>query len=213
VTDTQTEDASTSRAKAYWAYAATVLMFIAVVGLVHHLVSTHSPPLFGSDYIALVPALLAVAAFALTVGLRSDRLGSNRLFIAVAIVSVICIPAYVTTYHFVTVKSPVPGSTNVYQVGFATAPWSLRPTASEYVRQNPSKNNAFDIMIDGGGFRPGGPETLWKPWTIWAAGLLLAWLFTMSYVGVSMTIGLLFHHPKWKPGWMEVLKVGSAGVG
>ena len=80
-----------------------------------------------------------------------------------------------------------------YQVGFHTFDWSLKePQAIRGLSKEVGKDlTAEELMMAYGAFKPGGPEKVWKFWTIIVAGVLLVIVFVSGFISWTYGFAIL----------------------
>lgn len=95
-------------------------------------------------------------------------------------VAVVLYVVYASFLGYCTVLEPQNYSQR-FQIGFGKSDWSLTPEGVELKYGNPSAT-LEDWMMMEGAFRQGGPDIIWKTWTINAAGFLLVMIYLVSFV-------------------------------
>jgi hypothetical protein len=143
-----------------------------------------APPNFGP--LELLTGGLTLAIFAWVFLSRPPGLSGAQSGISAVLVAVILAIVYTAMLNWTTVLAPPEtGNAQRFQIGFGLAPFSLTPEGSRLVQESPDRVTPEYLMLATGAFRPGGPEVVWKPWTITAAWLLLSCIFLLSYLAWS----------------------------
>lgn len=142
--------------------------------------TSNAPPSFGLLSLMTSGLTLAIFVWVLTTTpADSDRSRTGLIAVGAAIVLGL---AYAGLLNWVTV--PAPAETGVaqrFQIGFGLSDFSLTDDARRLLKASPADTTIEDLMLMKGAFRPGGPQLLWKPWTITAAWLLLSTVFLLAY--------------------------------
>lgn len=142
--------------------------------------TNNAPPEFGLLSLMTSGLTLAIFVWVLTTTPEeSDRSRSGLIAIGSAIVLGI---AYVGLLNWLTVWSPAEtGVAQRFPIGFGLSDFSLTDNARQLLKDSATETTTQDLMLKIGGFRPGGPQLLWKPWTITSAWLLLSAVFLITY--------------------------------
>jgi len=98
--------------------------------------------------------------------------------IAFAIFFVLLI-VYFVLFDLCTVETP--GGTERFQIGFGQYDWGLTNTGLEVKAKFPDKTPQYWMMY-GAWFRSGGPNVLWKTWTIYLSGIIMILVFVLTFV-------------------------------
>jgi hypothetical protein len=153
-----------------------------------------APPNFGA--LTLMTGGLTLAIFVWVFVNRPAR-ANAKTGIAAVVCAVLLAIVYSALLNWTTVLPPAgTGSTQRFQIGFGLASFSLGPEGLKLLQSSPSSVTPEDLMLAKAAFRPGGPELIWKPWTVTVAWLLssgffllsyLAWSFGLASVALSLT--------------------------
>lgn len=113
-------------------------------------------------------------AGALRAGTRSHRRPHRvRQVLLASIGTVVCWSAYASVWSLCTLRpDPAWNNDEVYQIGFHMQPWTFREEAWELIEGQGWDPPEVAMQIRGWG-GPTEIATVWKPWTIAAAGTLL----------------------------------------
>ncbi len=161
--------------------------------------TSYSPPLFEGASLLTTPIALAIilvgygyAPRRLTFGGRlHPRVGTAVTTMTIAILLLI---SYLVLLQICSVQPPAEsGRTSRFQTGFWTLDWSLTDDGLDAKQRNPD-DTPQDWMLDRSLFKRGGPEHLWKLWTIILAGSLEIVAFLSSFVLWSFAWALLAKH-------------------
>ncbi len=133
----------------------------------------------------ILTAAFAVATVIITY-YYSPRSASGRrlpslvkLAMKVLIASVILLVLYLVLLRLCTVVSP--DNTARFQTGFDKFEWSLTDEGKRVKAKSPNAT-VQDWMLDDALFREGGPDVLWKSWTIYLSGVLTTIIFILTFV-------------------------------
>ncbi len=88
-----------------------------------------------------------------------------------------------------TVADPQAG-TRRFQIGFGKVDWSLTERGMYWKRKDPLMT-AQEMMLAEAAFVEGGPERLWTPLSVKAAGVLTAIVYCFVFVSLNIGVGLL----------------------
>jgi hypothetical protein len=141
--------------------------------------SNYPPPLFPGISLlttALGAAVLCIGYFS-TSGLEPNRT-IRRSALALAL-GLGCLCTYVLLLASTTIVSP--RGDHRFQVGFSTHQWSLTQTGLAAVHQQPDITKE-ELMMREGAYVSGGPERIWRPWTIQTAGLALICTYFLGFI-------------------------------
>jgi len=95
------------------------------------------------------------------------------------VAAIVLLVLYVTLLNFTTVTPPGEGG-HRFQIGLGR--WDQGLTREGMAVKEASPNSTIEQwMLDDGLFRQGGPEVLWQPWSIYAAGATLAAAFILTF--------------------------------
>lgn len=103
---------------------------------------------------------------------------------------------YLLFLRFCTVLDPQSEKVR-FQIGFGKQNWSLTKVGLEYKKNFPEESPATWMMAEAA-FSPGGPEKLWKSWSILLAGTLMIVIFLLAF-------GM------WAAGFAFLAKHGDGG--
>lgn len=93
--------------------------------------------------------------------------------------AIILFIVYMWLLNYCTVLEPQNYSER-FQVGFGKHDWSLTQAGLELKHEFPLAP-LKDWMMTEGAFRQGGPDIIWKSWSVIAAGSLLACIYIISF--------------------------------
>jgi hypothetical protein len=93
--------------------------------------------------------------------------------------SLILLVLYLLLLPLCTVVAP--GTRNRFQIGFGKASWSLTDEGKRVKAQHPNET-VQDWMEDDALFRPGGPDVIWKTWTISLFGVVMIVTFILAFI-------------------------------
>jgi hypothetical protein len=108
----------------------------------------------------------------------------------VLIVSLVLLIIYLVLLRLCTVTDPRGESR--FQIGFGRIDWSLTDDGRNWKAENPTAT-VEDWMSAARAFRPGGPELIWKPWTIYVSGVLMIITYILTFV-------------LWTSGWSMIAR-------
>ena len=80
-----------------------------------------------------------------------------------------------------------------FQVGFWKCDWSLTQVGLKLKQENLSDTPQVWVLIEAA-FQPGGPEKIWKPWSIISAGILMLITYMAGFVLWTAGFSLLAKH-------------------
>ncbi len=142
--------------------------------------TSNAPPSFGLLSLMTSGITLAIFVRVLTTTSAShDRSRTGLVAISGAIVLAL---TYAGLLGWVTVSAPQEtGVAQRFQIGFGLSSFSLTEEAKVLLQATPGGATPEDLMLMKGAFRPGGPQLLWKSWTITLAWSLLTAVFLLAY--------------------------------
>jgi hypothetical protein len=112
-------------------------------------------------------------------------------------ISVVAIVAYFIGRTYWTIGPP-PGRLEEgvrYQIGFHLAPWSLTSEAADKLDSlSVASRTPGDLMLAFGAYKDGGPQLIWKPWTIVVAGSMLVALYLVAFLFWAFAVSMLARH-------------------
>jgi hypothetical protein len=149
----------------------------------------YAPPSY--DILVLLTGGLTLALFLwVFTHHRPDERRIRQGFFCVVAAILLAI-AYIGLFRWVTVPTPPEtGTTDRYQIGFGMMAFSLTlkglATAQKFNLTTPDK-----LMLALGAFQEGGPERVWREWTIITAGVLLSLTYVLTYVAWAYGLACL----------------------
>jgi hypothetical protein len=142
--------------------------------------TSNAPPSFG--LLGLMTSGLTLAIFVRVLATTPEALDRSRAGLLAVAGAVVLGLSYVSLLNWVTVPAPVEtGVDRRYQIGFGLSDFSLTDRAKAALKTGADGVTSEDLMLMNGAFRPGGPQLLWKPWTITLARALLSAVFLLAY--------------------------------
>jgi hypothetical protein len=163
--------------------------------------TTYSPPFFPG--ISILTGVLSAAMIYITSTYNPPTETRARSFeklirfsMLFLITAFILLSIYVILLRFCTVLEPQSYEQR-FQVGFYKFDFSLTEVGLNLKHKTPSAP-IEDWILSEGAFRPGGPEIIWRPWSITIAGLLLVFIYMLGFVLWTVGFSLLAKH-KSKP--------------
>lgn len=152
----------------------------------------NAPPLFPKA--ALVTAIIGVALLCVIWAYAPPRSRKTtalavplRLSLVLLPIAVILMIGLVIIDHWTT--STAPGRKISVQLGFGSAAWSLTPDGQECLAQ--SNGSIERCLLREAAYSEHGPERLWKPWTVYCAGILLIALYLLSFSAWTVALGII----------------------
>jgi hypothetical protein len=142
--------------------------------------TSNAPPSFG--LLGLMTSGLTLAIFVWVLASTPASRDRSRTGLVAIGASVLLGLAYAGLLNWVTV--PAPAETGVdqrLQIGFGLSDFSLTDSAKALLKVAHGEMTPEDLMLQIGAFKPGGPQLLWKPWTITLAWTLLSGVFLAAY--------------------------------
>jgi hypothetical protein len=161
---------------------------LAVIGVLipaFSIFTNYSPPLFkeASVLTAAIAAIIIIVTFYYNPSpkkrLRSKLPYLVRLSIKAFVISIALFIVYLVLFNLCTVETP--GGTERFQIGFWKYDWGLTNIGLQIKAKYPDKNPQYWIMY-GGWFYRGGPNILWKTWTIFLSGIIIILVFILTFV-------------------------------
>jgi hypothetical protein len=114
------------------------------------------------------------------------------------VMSLVLLVTYHATYQLWTIPDPQGGRR--FSIGFGMAKWSLTERGRMLVEHERFASPG-ELMIADAAFYEGGPERLWKSWTIVITSTILTILFLASSITWVAAFGLLAtHRARYNPG-------------
>jgi hypothetical protein len=149
---------------------------------------------FGGLLTAATGALVyVISTFRSENRIRLLTLGNLLIFFSLLVL----LPIYLGCLNAWTVLEPQSGKVR-FQVGFGTEDWSLEPKGLDIKAELGSRER--NIMMRGTGFQPGGPESIWKSWTIGVAGGVLIILYFSCFLMWTAGFKCLARHEELSEG-------------
>lgn len=125
-----------------------------------------------------------------------DPTKTPRICVGYITLAIVLVAVYSVLLQYTTVQQHKREERSRYQIGFYTFDWSLKD--AEYqkgkLKEAGKKFTAENLMMANGAFRPGGPETVWKLWTIICSGFLLVFVFISSFFSWTYGFAILARH-------------------
>lgn len=159
--------------------------------------TSYPPPIFPGISILVSAAALVIVYIACSSENRKQsreqylRKIRNRAIIT-SISAFALLMIYVIILRHCTVFEPQEYSTR-FQIGFGKCSWGLTEVGLRLLRDYPSATVETWMEIEAA-FRPGGPEIIWKPITILAAGIASLILYAGAFVLWTIGFSLLAKH-------------------
>jgi hypothetical protein len=148
-----------------------------------------SPPLLHKVW--LITALAAVVVTMMFILPKRQPVSAEesrkdlRRATAIAVASFSLALAYIPCYYLTTVTAPLPPPTTLCQAGFGLS--FLTPGARDFAQWHPEQANPVGLMMAYAAFAECRTDLVWEKWSISAAGLGLALLF--SATSLSWALG------------------------
>lgn len=111
-----------------------------------------------------------------------------RLAVRVLSTSVFLLILYLLLLSVCTVVAP--GGKERFQTGFDKFEWSLTDEGRQIKADHPNETTQ-DWLLDDALFRPGGPNVIWKTWTIIVSGVVMVATFIFAFILWSFGWALL----------------------
>lgn len=152
-----------------------------------------APPLvpYGRPTVAAVCAVLLIVVFARPHGgrARGERIARLRSALLWLVAALVLLSSYNLLLNDLTVIEPQAQKAR-FQIGFARAEWSLtdvgRRMASEHPLWTP-----VQLMLGASAFQSDtGAMLVWQPWSVRAAGLLLATVYFALFTSWIMAVAI-----------------------
>ncbi len=164
----------------YWLSAVSVGSFVPGYGYF----ASYEPPFFSGAGLILTPfaAILVVAASLYTprrAKASPQSLLRKSLLLVVVAVALLVVYAHILAYC--TACAPRENGAR-YQIGFGKSEWSLTEVGVYYKKGIHGSQPVEDWMLREGAFRDGGPEILWKLWSIHLAGAIVAAAYLVAFM-------------------------------
>lgn len=152
-----------------------------------------APPLvpYGRPTVASVCAVLLVVVFARPHRgrARGERIARLRSAVLWLVAALVLLASYNLLLDDLTVLEPQAHKTR-FQIGFARAEWSLTDVGHRMAREHPLWTPT-QLMLGAGAFQSDtGAMLVWRPWSVRAAGLLLAAVYFVLFVSWIMAVAL-----------------------
>jgi hypothetical protein len=143
----------------------------------------YAPP-FGE--IALLTAAFAAATVFITYYYsppNSDQPTASlppliRRAVKILLLSFVLLVSYLIIVDLCSVQ--IPGTNSRVQIGFSQFDWTLTDYGKGLKRQDPTAQPSQ--WLDEEAFKAGAAKLFWKPWSIYAAGVLLILVFTTAFI-------------------------------
>lgn len=142
------------------------------------------PPLLGASAPILACALAFATMSAIFYrtnhpGRRQDSARPLSRAVWALVAAIVLLVLYLVILNFTTVTPPG-GREARFQIGFGKWSQGLTEEGSAVKRKYPN-STVEQWMLDDSLFRQGGPEVLWKTWSIYTAGAFLAMDFILIF--------------------------------
>lgn len=155
--------------------------------------TTYPPPIFPG--ISILTSFLSAAVIFIVITFSPKTPFGKKVYehlIRWAALSIViafcCLVAYVVLLRYCTVLEPQ-NYLQRFQVGFGKFDWCLTE-AGLNVKHDIPLAPLEDWMLREGAFRQGGPEIIWQPWSVVAAGCTLVLTYMAGFV--LWTVGFSF---------------------
>lgn len=187
-------------------YLAAFKSFRGILGSVGVLIpgfsyfTSYAPPFL--DWSSLLAAACAAAIIIITyywplLDEAGQRLPSAvRLARNVFVASVFLLIVYMILLRLCTVVDPTGNSR--FQIGFGRMDWSLTADGQAWKAEHPTQT-AEEWMLSAGAFKPGGPELIWKTWTVYTSGILMVLIFVSAFALWNLCWSLLAKQKSMTP--------------
>jgi hypothetical protein len=156
----------------------------------------YSPPFLEESSLLTAAVAAATVVFAYYYEPKKRTSGRNALsFVKLArrllIVAFILFIAYLVFLRICTTLDPREGKQR-FQIGFARYQWSLSEEGRKLKAAHPNVS-IRDFMLFGRAYSDERIEVIWKPWTVYLAGVLTIVIFMFTFV-------------LWNFGWALIAK-------
>lgn len=161
-----------------------ILAGIGVLVPAFSIFTNYSPPLFkgASLLTAAIATIIIIVTFYYDPSPKKKRTKLPhlvRLSLKVFVIFFALLIVYFVLFDLCTVETP--GGTERFQIGFGKYDWGLTKTGLEVKAKFPDKTLQHWMMYDDW-FRSGGPNVLWKTWTIYLSGIIMILVFVLTFV-------------------------------
>jgi hypothetical protein len=178
----------------------TLLFFCAGAGAIipgYTFFTTFPPPIFPG--ISILTSVLSAAMIYITLNVKwvKSRSGVNKRQLIrsasfLLIVAFCCLLLYVLLIRYCTVLEPQSYSQR-FQIGFWKFDWSLTEAGLALKHQLPLAT-VEDWMLREGAFTQGGPEIIWRAWSVITAGCLLVIIYMAGFLFWTVGFATLAMH-------------------
>jgi len=159
---------------------------LAVIGVLipaFSIFTNYSPPFFKGASLLTT----AIAAIIIIVGFFYDPSPKKntglphlvRLSLKIFVIFLALLIVYFVLFDLCTVETP--DGAERFQIGFGKYDWGLTNKGLEIKAKFPDKT-IQDWMMYGAWFRSGGPNVLWKTWTVYLSGIIIILVFVLTFV-------------------------------
>ncbi len=180
---------------------------VSVLLAAHGFFTNYGPPdLPFGRYLCIVVAVLALGCGILIRCAPGDSIRRSLSFGALAVMLLV---SYAVLLRFLTVVTPEPREPIRFQIGFYKADWSLTDAGRQWKRNRPN-DTPQRWMLQFGAFDPRGTGAaeIWTPLSIGIAGTFLVVCYLGSCFLWHLSLGLLFHDERFRPGWVGAAEFG-----
>lgn len=146
----------------------------------------YAPPMFPGA--SVLTSALAVAVIVYVYYYYQPGAKHARCIRLSFLATFVMLTVYILLLQFFTVVDPQ-GKTR-FQIGFRSADWSLTERGLQWKKEHPSQT-IEDWMLSHAAYRPGGPELIWKQWTIYFLSALTIIIFMSTFVLWTKSFALL----------------------
>ena len=102
-----------------------------------------------------------------------------RLSLKIFVIFLALLIVYFVLFDLCTVETP--DGAERFQIGFGKYDWGLTNKGLEVKAKFPDNPPQYWLMY-GAWFRSGGPNVLWKTWTIYLSGIMITLVFVLTFV-------------------------------
>lgn len=136
-----------------------------------------APPLLPTA--GLLTSALAVATITVVYLRRKEPPLPLKLFFFFLVPAIVTLVLYIILLEFCTVVDPQ--ESNRFQIGFGSFDWSLTEKGLQWKLGHPTQT-IQEWMLYFHAFKPGGPDLIWKTWTVLLSGALTVVMFVTAFI-------------------------------